>query len=140
MCMKCKKEWPHSEAEAAKDHDCHSRLPLPPFPKNRTECNELIQSKWWNNYSNKEIVQFQLYTPWLCMDYDHFLIILCEVLGRPVFKHEFAHDGGKVIIAEFEGKCQAPTWNESMQNCADREYAALSPERKWLDYLKNKPQ
>jgi hypothetical protein len=57
---------------------------------------------WWKEKSAKEIVDFQLYEPLLCMDFSDFHKAVEEALGRPVFTHEFADTEG--LQSEYEGK------------------------------------
>jgi hypothetical protein len=66
------------------------------------EAIEKAKSNWWEGKAAKEIVDFQLYEERLCMDFSVFHQAIEEVLGRPVFTHEFADY--KVLQEEYEGK------------------------------------
>lgn len=68
------------------------------------EAIKKIESKWWNGATAKEIVDFQLYEERLCCPFDIFHKAMEEVLGRPVFTHEFADQ--KALQEEYEGKRQ----------------------------------
>jgi len=45
---------------------------------------------WWANHSSREIAEFQLQEPLLCMPFGDFHAAVERELGRPVFTHEFA--------------------------------------------------
>ena len=47
------------------------------------------ESGWWKDSTSDEIVEFQLYEERLCMDFSAFHAAIEDVLGRPVFTHEF---------------------------------------------------
>lgn len=50
----------------------------------------LGESEWWKQATPTDIVLFQLYEPRLCMPFAEFHEAVEQVLGRPVFTHEFA--------------------------------------------------
>lgn len=60
------------------------------------------ETAWWRSASDREIVEFQLYEPLLCMPFSDFHGATERVLGRPVFSHEFARP--EWLQAEFEGR------------------------------------
>ena len=60
----------------------------------------------------REIVEFQLYQELLCVPWNVFHKAIEEVLGRPVWTHEFARPD--VLRAEFEGKKPKGTVWESV--------------------------
>lgn len=62
---------------------------------------EEAESEWWKGCTPTEVVERQLYEPRLTMDFDDFQAAVTEVLGRPVFTHEFANP--KRLQVEFEG-------------------------------------
>ena len=64
----------------------------------------------WKDWTEEEIVRFQLYQRRLCMDFSIFHAATEKILGRPVFTHEFADS--KRLIDEYEGKRSAPTFEE----------------------------
>lgn len=57
---------------------------------NKKEAIKLYNSKWWEGKTAKEIVDFQLYEDKLCVEFSVFHKSIEEILGRPVFTHEFA--------------------------------------------------
>jgi len=75
---------------------------------NREEAIARANTKWWVGKTPKEIVDFQLYEPLLCMDFAAYQKALEQVLGRGVWTHEFADIKG--LQAEYEGK-RAPETN-----------------------------
>lgn len=64
----------------------------------------------WKDWTDEEVVRFQLYQKRLCMDFDRFHQALGKVLNRPVFLHEMADF--ESLQAEYEGKKSAPTFEE----------------------------
>lgn len=65
----------------------------------------------WRDFTDDEVVKFQLFQGRLCMDFSRFHEAMEKVLGRPVFTHEFGlnYDG---LVEEYLGKCPAPTFSE----------------------------
>lgn len=51
---------------------------------------EFANSKKYETMSNLEIVKFQLFEPKMCMPFSVFQSALSDVLGRPIYTHEFA--------------------------------------------------
>ena len=66
----------------------------------------------WKDWSNEEVVRLQLYQDRLCVPFDRFHEAIENVLGRPVWTHEFARSNYKNLIDEYEGTRQAPTFEE----------------------------
>jgi len=75
----------------------------------------------WKDWTEEEIVKFQLYQKRLCMPFDVFHKAVTNVLGRPVWIHEFGGSGWYALQGEYEGKRPAPTFEE---------IAAMIPEEK----------
>lgn len=71
---------------------------------------QMAESKWWEGKTNKEIVEFQLFTAELATDFSVFHEAVEKVLGRPVFTHEFARAG--LLQKEFLGERDAPSFDE----------------------------
>ena len=69
---------------------------------NQEEAIAKSETGWWETATDKEIVDFQLYEPRLCMPFDKFHEALTKVLGRDVWTHELADNAS--LIAEYEGK------------------------------------
>lgn len=73
---------------------------------------ELVASKWWEGKSDREIVEFQLFTDrFVCESFGQFHKAVENVLGRPVWTHEFALDY-EGICQEFLGEKAPPTFEE----------------------------
>ena len=66
----------------------------------REEAVKMADSKWYELKTAEEIVKFQLYEERLCMPFSLFHKAIEEVLGRPVYTHEFARV--KNLQKEFE--------------------------------------
>lgn len=71
----------------------------------RDEAVALTETKWWKRKSPKEIAEFQLNEPLLCMPFDLFHDAVTKALGRDVFIHEFADP--QSLVAELNG--ESPT-------------------------------
>lgn len=76
----------------------------------KQEAIEKGKSNWWKTKTAREIVEFQLYEPLLCMDFGDLHKAVEEVLGRPVWIHEFGSAGR--LKEEFEGIKKAPSIEE----------------------------
>lgn len=70
------------------------------------------ETGWWKNKTAREIVQFQLFTNELCMDFADFQKAVEEVLGRPVYTHEFGSVGCAHLQKEFLGEAPPPTLDD----------------------------
>ncbi len=55
----------------------------------KEEAIQLADSEWYKGKSTREIVEFQLYEPRLCMPFDEFQKAVEAELGRPVQTIEF---------------------------------------------------
>lgn len=71
----------------------------------------LYNSGKWHNWSAKQIVALQLYQNKLCVDFSAFHEAVEEVLGRPVWTHEFARP--ERLRQEYEGRRPRGTVQES---------------------------
>lgn len=71
---------------------------------------EIYKGGEWKDWSDEEVVKFQLYQRKCCLPFNVFHVAVGRVLGRPVFTHEFAN--WQAIIDEYEGKRTAPTFDE----------------------------
>lgn len=72
----------------------------------------LAKTEWWKTKTPEEIVQFQLFTQELAMDFGDFHGAVEKVLGRPVFTHEFADFAS--LQRELLGEKPAPTFEDIM--------------------------
>jgi hypothetical protein len=50
---------------------------------------DFAESFAWKSWSDEQIVEFQLFQPWVCMDFKRFRYALESVLERRVPKCEF---------------------------------------------------
>jgi len=72
---------------------------------------ELANTKWWENVTAREAVEFQFATQELCMPFEEFHRLTEKVLGRPVYTHEFGLNWGG-LVKELAGEKQPPTLAE----------------------------
>ena len=76
----------------------------------------IYEGKEWQNWTDEQIVQLQLYQDFLCVPFGRFHAAVEKVLGRPVWTHEFAGDTGRQrLIDEYEGKRPRGTVEESFE-------------------------
>lgn len=68
------------------------------------------QSGVWKTWTAEQIVRLQLFQRLLCMDFSVFHKAIQEVLGRPVFTHEFTFYDD--LVKEYLGAKPAPTLDE----------------------------
>lgn len=61
-----------------------------------------FDSRWWEGASPLNIVRFQLFEERLCMPFGDFHSAIEEVLGHPVWSHEFAD--AKRLQLEFRNR------------------------------------
>ena len=78
-----------------------------------SEAIAMTSSEERNNWTDRELVAFQLYHDRCCVPFDSFHAALERVLGRPVYLHELAGETGRNnIIAEFLGNRTAPSLDD----------------------------
>ena len=71
----------------------------------------LFESQWWLTRSIREIAKFQLFTVELCLPFGIFHRALEEVLGRPIWIHEFGFSAESLAL-EFLDERDPPTLEE----------------------------
>lgn len=76
----------------------------------KEEAIKIFESKLWEDWSDQQIVEFQLFQKRLCMPFDVFHSAIERVLNRPVFNTEFAH--AELLQKEFLGEKEPPTLEE----------------------------
>jgi hypothetical protein len=76
------------------------------------EAIALYDSKVWENWTNEQIVRFQLFQDKLAIPFGRFHEAIESVLGRGVFTHEFAYR--ESLIEQYLGCKEPPTFNEIM--------------------------
>jgi hypothetical protein len=74
----------------------------------------LFETKWWLTRSTREIAKFQLFTAELCLPFGIFHRALEEVLGRPIWIHEFGLNV-EALVQEFLDERDAPTLDEILE-------------------------
>lgn len=79
----------------------------------REQAIQMAESKVYENWDSEKITRFQLFQSKLCMPFSTFHKAISEVLGRPVFVHEFADPDS--IKEEYLGSRQAPTLEEIIE-------------------------
>lgn len=62
-------------------------------PINIGQAITLNDSNWWIHMAAKDVVKFQLFIGELSMPFDDLHTLTQEVLGRPIYTHEFGPDG-----------------------------------------------
>jgi len=71
---------------------------------------EMSKSNVWKDWTSEQVVRFQMFQERLCMDFSHFHKCVSDVLGRPVFTHEFAFRDD--MVREYLGEKEAPTFDD----------------------------
>ena len=66
-----------------------------------------MATKWWENSTPREIVEFQLFEDRLCCPFSVFREAVEKTLGRSVWSHEFAQLD--LLRVEFRGDAPSPT-------------------------------
>jgi hypothetical protein len=77
---------------------------------NEQQAISIAKDGKWKEWTDEEVVKFQLYQERLCMNFNRFQEAVENVFGRPVFTHEFANY--KRLQEEYEGTRLAPTFEE----------------------------
>lgn len=86
-----------------------------------------IATHWWEHATPREIAEFQLREPLLCMPFGDFHKAVETVLGRGVFTHEFARPAW--LIDEMEGRREPLDPVDSLRAIApDKEVIVVNPE------------
>lgn len=80
----------------------------------KEEAIKLAKTGWWKNKTDQEIVAFQLYERFMCMDFSRYHQAVEKVLDRPVYIHEFCEP--ETLRMEFEKKIPKAT----MKNAIDQ--------------------
>jgi hypothetical protein len=94
----------------------------------RKQAIKVFESKVWEEWSDAEIVKFQLFQDCLAVPFDRFHEAIEKVLGRPVFTHEFAQP--EYLIMEYQKICRPPTFQEIID---------MIPEKKMILVLAQDP-
>lgn len=80
----------------------------------REQAIEFGENNVHENWTNEQIVRFQLFQDKMCMPFSRFHEAIEKVLDRPVFTHEFAmnYEG---IVLEYLGEKEPPTFEEIIE-------------------------
>lgn len=73
----------------------------------REDAIAIAESGIWKEWDNEQIVRFQLFQDKLCMPFSRFHEAMEDVLGRPVYTHEFAYSDS--LKEEYLGTKKPPT-------------------------------
>ena len=68
----------------------------------------MADSGVWKEWTAEQVVRFQLFQEKLCMDFSHFHKCMQDVLGRPVWTHEFAFRDE--LVNEYLGAKETPSF------------------------------
>jgi len=80
-----------------------------------TQAIEIFNSNVWQEWTDKEIVAFQLYQERLCLPFARFHEAIEAVLERSVWTHEFAFiSKPNGLQDQYEGKCGKPSMQDIM--------------------------
>ena len=76
----------------------------------REQAISLYDSGVWKEWTAEQVVSFQLFQEKLCMEFSYFQKCIQDVLGRPVYTHEFGfHDE---LVKEYLGAKETPTFED----------------------------
>ena len=76
----------------------------------KEEAIAFAESGVWKEWTNEQIVRFQLFQNKMCMPFSRFHEAIEDVLGRSIWTHEFAFIDE--IKKEYLGAKAAPTFEE----------------------------
>ena len=70
----------------------------------------IYESRGWESWTDAEIVKLQLFQDYLCIPFDRYHEAIENVLGRPVWTHEFAFRD--LLIAEYKKEKPMPSFED----------------------------
>ena len=79
---------------------------------------KIFESGQWREWSHEQRAYFQIKQERLAMPFGEFQMAVQEVLGRPVWTHEFA--APDLLLSEMEGVLPAPTWEQIIEPIKDK--------------------
>lgn len=79
---------------------------------NEAQAIKMAESKVWENWTDEQIVRFQLFQDRLCMNFSRFHEAMGKVLDRPVYTHEFCSSNHENLIKEYLCAKPKPTLEE----------------------------
>ena len=77
----------------------------------------------WKNWTDEDIVKFQLFQKMLAVPFSRFYEAMEKVLGRPIWTHEFANWSG--LVAEYKKERPSPTFDEIISLIPDEKLIIL---------------
>lgn len=76
------------------------------------EAIAFADSKVYESWTPEQIVRLQLFQDRLCVPFSVYHKAITEVLGRPVYTHEFTLSNHDSMILEYLGEKPTPTFDE----------------------------
>lgn len=76
----------------------------------RKQAIAMANSDVWKEWTAEQVVRFQLFQKRLCMDFSHYQKCMQDVLGRPVWTHEFAFRDE--LVKEYLGVKESPSFED----------------------------
>ena len=70
----------------------------------------MAESGVWKEWTAEQVVRFQLFQEKLYMDFSHFHKCMQDVIGRPVWTHEFAFRDE--LVKEYLGAKETPSFED----------------------------
>lgn len=81
---------------------------------NKEQAIQFAESKIWQDWTHEQIVRLQLFQKKLCVPFDVFHEAITNVLGRPVYTHEFGFNFDGLML-EYLGEKEPPTLDEIIE-------------------------
>ena len=75
------------------------------------EAIKIYESGIWKDWSDEDLVAFQLFQKRLCVPFNVFHRSIEKVLDRPIFTHEFGLNYNR-LVAEYLGKNPKPSFED----------------------------
>ena len=93
----------------------------------RQEAELLAESNWWESgqWSERELVEVQLFQERCCMSFSRFHKALEVILGRPVYAIEFGN--AESLRQEFKGLMPAPSITEIIDQIPPHKRLIFTP-------------
>ena len=71
-----------------------------------------FESGVWKDWNAEQLVRLQIFQDRLCVPWETFHKAMKDVLGRPVYTHEFMSSNRDSLTEEYLGTKEAPTLEE----------------------------
>ena len=92
---------------------------------NKGQAIRMCKSKVWEDWTDEQIVRFQLFQDKLCMDFSKFHEAISKVLKRDVYTHEFAYPDE--LKKEYLGAKSKPTLEEIINLIPEEKRLLIKP-------------